>query len=216
MSEQPQSTAPTPFQWLESHYDEIANQQGSWAKVAERMTADGVLDRDGKPPLPDAVRVTWFRVRKLREGQTAGPRDVRLPLPGKTEMVELPPPGLGQWMPRPGWLADNMMAPDPVPAHPPATSADITRLEGHLVKISQLLATREAALSTLGPDVLRAVRIVMAHEYRRWGLAAGILLILTAAAGFGTGIWYRGEPPRCVDQAGSVVCLTPTWQKLAR
>jgi hypothetical protein len=179
MSEPAPAPAPTPFQWLESHYDEIANQQGSWVKVAERMTADGVLDRDGKPPLPDAVRVTWFRVKKLREAQTAGPRDVPLP----QQVLSLHPAAQAQ---------DQWGTASLVPPSVPATISDIARLEAHLVKIAELVAKQQVAAGNLGPDVLRAVRICMASEYRNFALAvalAGPLLVLAGAA---LGYWYRG------------------------
>jgi hypothetical protein len=67
------------FQWLDEHYLDIIEGRGerlviSWVELAAYMTANAILDGEGKPPTPKRLALTWQAVKQSREGRAAGKR----------------------------------------------------------------------------------------------------------------------------------------------
>ena len=75
-----------PYRWLWENYAEIETVlalrlRGGWRLIAEDAAGAKVLDADGKPPTPDAMRAAWQRVLKdrarLGESLASDPRSAR-------------------------------------------------------------------------------------------------------------------------------------------
>jgi hypothetical protein len=98
------------YRWLRAHHDQLAQAFGdhgpSWASIAAHLGNIGVMDGEGKQPLPGTVRAAWYRVR----------RDVAVARASRVEPVAGEPvPGV-TFAPQPTM---NPPAP-PAPVSPPA------------------------------------------------------------------------------------------------
>ena len=56
------------FLWLRAHHDQLVegfDENGpSWITIAAQLGSYGLVDGAGKPPAPETVRATWYRVRR--------------------------------------------------------------------------------------------------------------------------------------------------------
>lgn len=56
------------YRWLRTRHDEflelMEETRPNWKKLAEGFTEIGLLSAEGKPLSPEAVRHTWWRVRR--------------------------------------------------------------------------------------------------------------------------------------------------------
>lgn len=71
------------YRWMQQNHDELAAAlaeagRPNWKAITAEFAADGLTDADGNPPSQEAVRQTWWKVRKGVEAtrakrQTASP-----------------------------------------------------------------------------------------------------------------------------------------------
>ena len=114
------------FQWLDEHYLDIIEVRGerlviSWVELAAYMTANAILDGEGKPPTPKRLALTWQAVKQSREGRADGKRPRGRPAkhdrPQSTDLV------VGQ-----GAVGDQAVAltvaASPPPNNKPAPASD--------------------------------------------------------------------------------------------
>jgi len=63
------------FLWLRAHHDQLVEGFGengpSWSTIAAQLGSYGLVDGAGKPPAPETVRATWYRVRREVAGSRA-------------------------------------------------------------------------------------------------------------------------------------------------
>jgi hypothetical protein len=109
------------YLWLRAHHDQLVSgftQNGpSWGTIATHLGNNGLVDGGGKPPAPETVRATWYRVR--RDVAAARARDDT----AAAEPVGVTP------SPRTGSSRSGISVPDVVrssaaPSDPMASSGD--------------------------------------------------------------------------------------------
>ena len=55
------------YRWLRAHHDQFLEdwtEAADWPAFVQAFTALGLMDRTGKPPVPETARKTWLQVRK--------------------------------------------------------------------------------------------------------------------------------------------------------
>jgi hypothetical protein len=74
------------FLWLRAHHDQLVDGFGgngpSWSTIAAQLGSNGLVDGAGKPPAPETVRATWYRVRRdVAASRANGAKTVGADLP---------------------------------------------------------------------------------------------------------------------------------------
>jgi len=70
------SSRSTLYRWMQRNYDGFGAAlaeagRPNWKAITAELVADGLTDADGKPPSQEAVRQTWWKVRKAVEAARA-------------------------------------------------------------------------------------------------------------------------------------------------
>jgi hypothetical protein len=122
------SSRSTLYRWLQRNHDGFGAAlaeagRPNWKAITAELIADGLTDADGKPPSQEAVRQTWWKVRKAVESARAK----RLaPLPPPTPTVGpaiTPSPSAG--------MAGDLPLPSAADAAPGAPKFRPARLRSH-------------------------------------------------------------------------------------
>lgn len=88
------------YEWLAARHDELVaafkRTPPSWTVLAKYLAEGGVLNADGVPPTPSAVRTSWLRVEadlaRKRSGRRGSSPDAPSPAPAAPVQRHDPPP----------------------------------------------------------------------------------------------------------------------------
>lgn len=84
------------YRWLRSRHDAFLDlmeeERPNWKKLAEGFAEIGLLSADGKPLSPEAVRHTWWRVRRDVAGKRVKRQPKAKPAVTVIEEPPVPPP----------------------------------------------------------------------------------------------------------------------------
>jgi hypothetical protein len=99
------------YRWLRTRHDAFAalleETRPSWSTLAEGFAELGIATTDGKPIAAEAVRHTWWRVRRDVAAARAKRAAPPVPAPAVAAVVPVPPPA----------------RPSPLPPHAPEPAA---------------------------------------------------------------------------------------------